>query len=542
METGTTHITDTIIANYTVGISQTGGILSTDYDLFFTATPTQTSSGTMNWGSHNLNANPQLVNPAAGDYHLADGSLAIDTGTNAGVATDLVGVTRPQGIGYDIGAYEASLSSGPCYARLLSNSATYTSTNAAAVQAAVDAAPSGDTVKVVGTCAGVQARTGIAQTVYISKSLTVRGGYTTANWTTSDPVANLTLLDARQSGRVVYLTGGSGVNVTLENLTVRGGFNGYDNYGGGIYNNDARLTLSNTIVRDNSSLGGGGVFVNTASATLNVKGGQILSNTADGGGGVYLMYGSATLSGTQILNNIGGGLGNESGSATLSGTQILNNVDGGLFNYHGTLAVVNSTVSDNIADMYSGITNYGTLTITHSTISGNRGTGPVYGVGAIVQGGSATIVNCTIVSNTASNAAHSGIWLQGGTLTIQNSIVAQNGITNNVKVDGGTFTSLGYNLTNSGAGTPFSATNDLINTNPLVGPLQDNGGSSWTHALLPGSPAIDRVPFGVSGCGISVTTDQRGQPRPGTFTHLCDIGAYETQDIHYQIYLPLVIK
>ena len=103
---GTVNITDTIIANYTIGISQTDGILSADYDLFFTTTPTQTSGGTMSWGLHNLNANPQFVNPATGDYHLAAGSPAIDAGTDAGVTADIDGVARPQGKGYDMGAYE----------------------------------------------------------------------------------------------------------------------------------------------------------------------------------------------------------------------------------------------------------------------------------------------------------------------------------------------------------------------------------------------------------------------------------------------------
>jgi hypothetical protein len=70
-------------------------------------------------------------------------------------------------------------------------------------------------------------------------------------------------------------------------------------------------------------------------------------------------------------------------------------------------------------------------------------------------------------------------------------------------------------------------TGDLPNTDPLLGPLQNNGGSTCTHALLLGSPAIDRIPFGVNGCGTTITTDHRGQPRPDTCTRLCDMGAYE---------------
>ncbi len=526
MTSGTANITNTVIANYTVGISQTGGILSADYDLFFTATPTQTSGGTMNWGSHNLNANPQFVNPAAGDYHLADGSLAIDAGANVGVTTDLDGVTRPQGKGYDIGAYETPPSSGPCYARLLSNSVTYTSTNAVAIQGAVDAAASGDTVKVAGTCAGVQTRTGITQTVYISKSLTMRGGYTTTNWTTSDPVANPTVLDAKQGGRVVYLTGGSGINVTLENLTVRGGS---DATGGGIGDDGVTLTLSNAIVRDNvSSDWGGGVYIQSGNVT--VSGGQIFSNTAKVGGGVYIQSGSAVaVSRAQILSN----------TANIG--------SGGVYvNSGGALMATDSTVSGNTGSWWGGgiVNQAGALTLTNSTLSGNQAISSTYGGGAIDQIGGATIINnCTIVSNTAVNATRSDIWLENGKLTIQNSILAQNSVTNNVKVDSpATFTSLGYNLTNSGAGTPFTATTDLINTNPLLGPLQDNGGSTWTYALLPGSPAIDRIPFGVNGCGTTITTDQRGQPRPGTFTHMCDMGAYEAQGIHYLVYLPVMIK
>jgi hypothetical protein len=104
---GLVAITDTIVSSYTVGISQTGGLLSADYNLFFTATPTQTSGVTVTWGTHNLNVDPRFVNPATGDYHLALGSPAIDSGTNAGVTSDLGGQPRPMGHGYDLGAYEA---------------------------------------------------------------------------------------------------------------------------------------------------------------------------------------------------------------------------------------------------------------------------------------------------------------------------------------------------------------------------------------------------------------------------------------------------
>jgi fibronectin-binding autotransporter adhesin len=476
-------------------------------------------------GVGNINTNPQFIAPiaaaaaptTAGNYHLSISSPAINAGTNAGVPVDIDGELRDAAP--DMGADELRT----CWARLNNSPTDY-----GQVQAAVDASTQpADVVKVAGYCPGVQSRMGISQTVYISKSLTARGGYTTTNWTTSNPVANPTVLDAKQGGRVVFLTGGSSANIALENLIVRGG--SINDVGGGIYDDNVTLTLSNTSVRDNvSNVWGGGVYVQAGKAT--VKEGQILSNTARVGGGMFAQTGSVlVVSRTQILSN----------TTSIGG--------GGVYANGGTLMVADSTVSGNSGSWWGGgiVNNGGALTLTNSTLSSNRAISSTYGGGAIDQTseGSATTINhSTIVNNTADNVARSGIWLQGGTLTIQNSIVAHNSVTNNVQIDSGTFKSLGYNLTNSGAGTPFTATTDLINTHPLLGPLQNNGGSTSTYALLPGSPAIDRIPFGVSGCNISFTTDQRGQPRPGTFTRSCDMGAYEAQGIHYQIYLPVVIK
>ena len=511
----TVALTNTILVSHTVGITVTAGNTATLNGVLWYSNTANTGGAGAIAVTNAITGAPAF---AADGYHLTSISKAINAGIAAGVATDIDG--EPRDVAPDIGADEFRT----CWARLNDNATDY-----GHVQAAVDASTlPADVVKVAGYCPGVQSRAGISQTVYISKSLTLRGGYTLTNWTTSDPTGNPTILDARQAGRVVFLTGSSGVNVTLENLTMRGGY--INANGGGICDDNVTLTLSNAIVRDNVSNHGwgGGVFVQTGNAT--VSGGQIFSNTAWVGGGVYVQSGSTiVVSRTQILSN----------TASIGG--------GGVYiNSSALLMVTDSTVSGNTGSWWGGgIVNQGSaLTLTNSTLSGNQAISSTYGGGAIDQEGSssATILNSTIVSNTAVNAARSGIWLESGTLTIQNSIVALNNGTNNVAISGGTFTSLGYNLTNSGAGTPFTATGDLANTNPLLGPLQDNGGSTWTHALLPGSPAIDRIPFGVNGCGTTITTDQRGQPRPGTFTHLCDIGAYEVQGVHFQIYLPLVIR
>src|SRR6185295_11440420 len=93
----------------------------------------------------------------------------------------------------------------------------------------------------------------------------------------------------------------------------------------------------------------------------------------------------------------------------------------------------------------------------------------------------------------------------------------------------GDLNSQGYNLIGNTAGTVILgiATGNLLDIDPLLGPLQNNGGPTDTHALLPGSPALDA---GISG---GPNTDQRGFPRPFDIPALpnaadgSDIGAYE---------------
>ncbi len=77
-----------------------------------------------------------------------------------------------------------------CHVQLASNATVYSSADAAALQQAIDNATAGDTLKISGTCAGVQTVNGKVQSVYVSKSLTLQGGYDGVDWSTSNPLEN----------------------------------------------------------------------------------------------------------------------------------------------------------------------------------------------------------------------------------------------------------------------------------------------------------------------------------------------------------------
>lgn len=129
------------------------------------------------------------------------------------------------------------------------------------------------------------------------------------------------------------------------------------------------------------------------------------------------------------------------------------------------------------------------------------------------------ILNSTIAFNGAS-AIGGGIWTTGPAPSITNTIVANNTATAGPDVSG-TVISLGHNLIGDGAGsTGFGATGDQVGVDPLLGPLADHGGPTWTCVLLADSPAIDGAET-----SSAPAVDQRGIARP--YGAAADIGAYE---------------
>ena len=194
---------------------------------------------------------------------------------------------------------------------------------------------------------------------------------------------------------------------------------------------------------------------------------------------------------------------------------------GGIYNSGGTLTLTRSAITGNSAPRSGGgIVNFGTVTLVNSTVSNSTASN---NGGGIWSSRSLTLTNSTITGNAASNGG--GIYNLAGTVSPLNSIIAGNAAP--LRPDcRGVIASQGHNLIGDSSGCDFTAaTGDLLggSTNaidPLLGPLQDNGGPTFTRALLSGSPSID-----AGGDASCPATDQRGIPRPQG-AH-CDIGAFE---------------
>jgi hypothetical protein len=194
--------------------------------------------------------------------------------------------------------------------------------------------------------------------------------------------------------------------------------------------------------------------------------------------------------------------------------------------------ITNSALSGNTAtNKGGGIVNFeGTLTVADSTISGNTGGSGAGGVYTF-SGGVFTPVSTIANSTIAGNFAPTGGGILNGThavSTIENTVIAVNTANSSPDVSG-TVNSQGHNLIGIGDGGSGFDPTDLVGTagnliDPLLGPLQDNGGPTPTMALLPGSPAIGAGdPTGASAW------DQRGPGFPRVVNGLTDIGAFEVQ-------------
>ena len=289
-------------------------------------------------------------------------------------------------------------------------------------------------------------------------------------------------------------------------------------------------TIDATEVSGTITLTSGQLLVDR-SVTINGAGADVLALDGNTTSRVFeTVTGAKTvsISGLTIRNGQGGEGGGIQNAATLTLTIINSTLSGnaaglggGVFN-SGTLTIINSTFSSNMASEGGGIYNSGsgTLTISNSTFSGNAA--PVAG-GASFNLGTMQIANTTLSDN--SSPLGGGVFNMG-TLQIGNTILNAGASGVNIANSGGTVTSHGYNLSSDDGGGFLTGPGDQINTNPLLGPLQDNGGPTFTHELLPGSPAIDA---GDPNFTPPPFFDQRGQGFPRVVNDRIDKGSFEVQ-------------
>ena len=307
--------------------------------------------------------------------------------------------------------------------------------------------------------------------------------------------------------------------VTIEGLSINNGFAPgiVPGAGGGIFCEDEKsnnetltVTLSNCVISGNTAGGdsatGGGGFCFAAGngfahSTLTVSNCTISGNSSGyNGGGIYASIFDPSGTSSVTINN-----------STISGNSA-DRLGGGIHNAGSItpalLTISNSTVSGNTATFDGGIYNDGdfggnaALRINNSTLSGNSANsgGAIYDTGSHFGGTAALDIGNTILNSGPS----------GGTLF------------NN----GGTVTSHGYNLSDDDAGGFLTGPGDQINTDPLLGPLQNNGGPTFTHALLPSSPAIDA---GDPNFTPPLFFDQRGPGFDRVVNGRIDKGSFEVQ-------------
>jgi hypothetical protein len=273
----------------------------------------------------------------------------------------------------------------------------------------------------------------------------------------------------------------AGLTVVIQGLTISNGSAPQFGCGGGILNAASTLSVMNCTVSGNSTDGTGGGICAESKAMLTIE--------------------SSTLSGN-YAGDYGGGIAN-----------------------NGTLTINNSTLSGNRGEFSAGAILNGfngdaSLTVSNSTLSGN--TTQLHG-GGIFNEGQSAIGNSTLSGNSGMTAG--AIYNRLATLDIESTILNRGELGPNILNDG-TVTSHGYNLSSDDGSGYLIGPGDQINTDPMLGGLQDNGGPTLTHGLLPGSLAIDA---GDPNFTPPPLYDQRGPGFRRVMNGRIDKGSFEVQ-------------
>jgi len=419
----------------------------------------------------------------------------------------------------------------------LASTLTVTSTadsGAGSLRQAVADANSGDTIQFAPALNG-QAIVLTTGELVIDKSITINGPGP------SQLTVRRNTVGGSPAFRIFHVTPGQ--TVTIEGLTITDGAPLAS--GGGVFNEQATLTVDNCDVSANfSGTSGGGFYSSGASARLTILNSTVSGNFASGmghggeGGGIN-SEGTLTVANSIVSGNSVAGFSNppypgsaggifSGGTAEISNSTIRANGSGGIVN-SGPMTITGSTISGNTTTgSGAGITNSGPLTISNSTISGNSASFKGFGNGGGIFSGSAPlkITHCTITGNSIGIIQGSGACIYNalGTLEIGDTIL--NGTGGNIFNNSGTVISHGYNLSNDNGGGFLAAPGDQINTQPMLGPLENNGGPTFTHKLVTGSPALNA---GDPNFTPPPAYDQRGPGYPRVVGGRIDIGSFEVQ-------------
>jgi hypothetical protein len=329
--------------------------------------------------------------------------------------------------------------------------------------------------------------------------------------TISGPGPESLAVNGNAKSRVFHVSHPGG-NVAISGLTITNGHasGSFPNdSGGGIYNDQARLTLDNCAIDGNYAAHWGSGIYNDGHAggfaSLEINNSSVRSNSGDNA-----IYNDADLVGaasTAITNST---LSDNVGDAIHSAA--CGSPHGG----SPQVQVISSTISGNSG---GAIFNdcFSLASVSNSTISGNSG-----GVHNIWSMG---IGNSTFSNNSGTNIYNDTFFGQPALMDVGSTVLNASASQPNI-VNHGMIHSNGYSVLSDDGGGYLNGPGDQINTDPMLGPLQDNGGPTFTHALLPGSPAIDA---GNPGFVPPPYYDQRGPGFDRVRNGRIDTGSFEVQ-------------